>query len=114
MNNLAYFLAATGDNLDEALRLARAAVNKSPQDPNFEDTLGYIYMKRDNNDEAMQIFDKLIQSYPQEPSFAYHLGLTWYQKGDRAKAKSLLMQALQMRPRQDLETEIRDVLTRLD
>ncbi|MBZ5610365.1 MAG: tetratricopeptide repeat protein [Acidobacteriia bacterium] len=114
MNNMAYLLAETGDNLDEALKLARAAVAKAPRDPNFADTLGFIYMKRDKNDEALQIFDKLVRSFPQEPSYAYHTGIAWYQQGDRTKAKNMLTHALELRPPVEMETEIRDVLSRLD
>jgi Flp pilus assembly protein TadD len=114
MNNMAYFLAATGDNLDEALQLAKAATAKMPQEPNFADTLAYIYMKRDQNDDAIEIFNKLVSAFPHEPSFTYHLGLTWYQKGDRTKAKSLLARALQLNPPKDTENEIRDILARLN
>jgi tetratricopeptide (TPR) repeat protein len=113
MNNLAYLLAQTGDSLDEALRLARKAVNKSPDNPAFLDTLGYVYLKRDQNDDALNIFQNLILKYPNDPACAYHTGLAWYQKGDRAKAKTLLSHALELQPPKDIEAEANDLLRRI-
>ena len=58
MNNLAFLLAETGESLDEALKLARQAVGKEPNNPAFLDTLGFVYLKRDKNDDAIDIFNK--------------------------------------------------------
>ena len=114
MNNLAFLLAQTGDSLDEALKLARKAVGKAPNNPAYLDTLGYVYLKRDQNDEALDIYTNLNRRYPDDPACAYHTGMAWYQKGDRAKAKTLLSHALELRPSKDVESGASDLLSRVN
>jgi tetratricopeptide (TPR) repeat protein len=114
MNNLAYLLAETGDDLDQALKLARQAANKSAGEPYFSDTLAYIYLRKDQNEEALQIFERLVRGYPNEPIFLYHLGMTYFQKGDVRNAKATLTHALQLRPPKDVETGITDLMTRIN
>ncbi|HTH51845.1 MAG TPA: tetratricopeptide repeat protein, partial [Pyrinomonadaceae bacterium] len=48
-NNLAWIIAENGGNLDEALQLATLATTKSPNSPNFFDTLGWVYLKKGLN-----------------------------------------------------------------
>ena len=110
LNNLAFLLAETGDSLDEALKLAKEAVSKDPNNPAYLDTLGYVYLKRDKNDDALDIFNKLIRTYPDDPTCAYHLGMALYQKGDIAKAKAQFEHALDRRPPSDVENSIHDLL----
>ena len=114
MNNLAFLLAQTGDSLDEALKLARKAVGKAPNNPAYLDTLGYVYLKRDQNDEALDIYTNLNRRYPDDPACAYHTGMAWYQKGDRSRAKTLLSHALELRPPKDIESGANDLLTRVN
>src|SRR6185295_5834498 len=45
-NNLAWMYATTGGNLDRALQLAQAATAKMPNDPEVQDTLGWIYLRK--------------------------------------------------------------------
>ncbi len=114
MNNLAFLLAETGDDLNEALRLARKAVGKSPNEPYFADTLGFIYLKRNQADQALDIYDNLVRKHPDDPTFAFHMGMAWYQKGERAKAKVVLAHALKLRPPKDIEVGVNDLLSRID
>jgi tetratricopeptide (TPR) repeat protein len=114
MNNLAYLLAETGDDLDQALQLARQAVNGGSKEPYFEDTLGFVYLRKGQNDEAAQIFDRLVRSHPGEPIFTYHLGMTYFQMGDRARAKAILTKTLQLRPPKDVATGATDLIGRLN
>jgi tetratricopeptide (TPR) repeat protein len=114
MNNLAFLLAETGDDLDQALKLAQEAINGGSTQPYFEDTLGYIYLRKGKNDQAMQIFDQLVRSFPREPIFSYHLGMTYFQMGDRTRAKAILTKTLQMRPPKDVETGASDLIARLN
>ena len=114
MNNLAYLLAETGDDLDQALKLAQQAINGGSTQPYFEDTLGFIYLRKGKNDKAMQIFDQLVRNFPREPIFSYHLGMTYFQMGDRTRAKALLTKTLQLRPPKDVETGASDLIGRLN
>ena len=114
MNNLAFLLAKNGDDLDEALKLSKTAVNKAPRQPYFEDTLAFIYLKKGQNEEAMQIFNRLARSYPNEPIFTYHLGMAYFQMGDRAKAKAILTRALRLRPSKEVEAGVTDLISRIN
>jgi tetratricopeptide (TPR) repeat protein len=114
MNNLAFLLAETGDNLDQALKLAHRAVEAAPNNSAFADTLGYVYLKRGQNDDALEIFNRLAQQYPNDPTCAYHSGLAWYQKGDMVRAKAELTRALDRMPSNEIETDARDLLRRLE
>lgn len=114
MNNLAFLLAETGDSLDEALKLARQAVSKEPNNPAFLDTLGYIYLKRDKNNQALEIFTDLSRRYPDDPTCAYHYGMALYQNGNVAQAKTELAHALDRRPPTDVENSIHDLLNHIN
>jgi len=114
LNNLAFVMAETGDNLDQALKLARQAAEKAPDSPFYADTVAYIHLKKDQNDQAIAILDGLVRKYPNNPDFAYHAGIGWYQMGQRSRAKSELARALQLVPPGSTETAIRDLLNRIN
>ena len=98
LNNVAFFLADTGGDLDEALRLAKNALAKIPGQPSFSDTIGYIYLKKGLLDSAIQSFSLLAQRYPNSAGFRYHLGLALFQKGEKAVARKELETALANHP----------------
>ncbi|HUI79031.1 MAG TPA: tetratricopeptide repeat protein [Bryobacteraceae bacterium] len=110
MNNMAFALAEDGENLTEALKLARQATEKAPSVPYFADTLAYVYLRKDQNDQAMAILDKLTRKYPNNPDFAYHAGMAWYQMGQPAKAKTELARALDLSPSKETTNAINDLL----
>ncbi len=80
-NNLAYFLADHGRNLDEAMDLAVHATRVEPTNPLTLDTLGYIYLQKGQAEEAA---DTLEQAH------AYALQLT---PGQRAEIAIRLVRA---------------------
>ena len=90
LNNVAFFLADTGGDLDEALRLVRNALAKMPGQPSFSDTIGYIYLKKGMLDSALQSFSTLARKYPTSASFRYHFARALLQKGDKAVARKEL------------------------
>lgn len=112
LNNAAYFLADTGGDLDEALRLAQHALEKSPGQPGFSDTVGYIYLKKGLNDSAVQTFRNLARKYP-HAIFRYHLGLALYVKGDKTAARKELETALAGHPSPGDEARIRELLQKI-
>lgn len=59
-NNLAWLLAADGGNLDEALTLAHAAVERNQTVAGFYDTLGWIYYKRESSASAVELLKKAV------------------------------------------------------
>ena len=114
MNDLAYLVAETGGNLQEALELAQSALRKKPQQPNFQDTLGSIYQKTGQTDSALQVFNNLVRQYPDSPTFRYHLAFSLVQKGDRTKAREALTAALAQKPSGRLDSDIRQLLSKLN
>jgi Flp pilus assembly protein TadD len=112
-NNLAFLMAENGGNLDEALRLAQQAVQRLPDQPNFADTLGYVYLKKNLNDSAIQVFRGLAKKYPNDSSFHYHFGLALMQTGDKARARLELATALSGNPPADLRRKIETAIAKI-
>jgi tetratricopeptide (TPR) repeat protein len=113
MNNLAVLITDSGGNLDEAMKLAQVAMQKVPTQPDFADTLGWIYVKKNWNDSALQVFQGLTQKFPGNANYHYHFGMALLQKGDRRTAKTELQTALSMNPSPDVRQNIEAALARI-
>jgi predicted Zn-dependent protease len=114
MNNLAYLIVETGGSLMEAQKLAQTAVQKEPRQYGFMDTLGWIYQKTGQTDSAIQIFGNLTRQEPKNPVYQYHLAVSLVQKGERAKAREALAAALALKPEGNLDSEIRQLLSKVN
>ncbi len=112
LNNAAFFLADSGGDLDEALRLAQRALQAIPNQPVFSDTVGYIYLKKGLNDSALQTFSNLARKYP-FAIFHYHLGLALYATGDKTASRKELQSALSNNPSPEDKVRIRELLNKL-
>ncbi|HJZ96363.1 MAG TPA: tetratricopeptide repeat protein, partial [Candidatus Solibacter sp.] len=113
LNNLAFLLADTGGNLEDAMSMIRKALKSSGEMPGTLDTLGWIYFKQHALDSAAQVFASLTRKYPANPTCHYHLALAMLGKGDRAQAKTELQVALANNPSTQEVTEIRKALAGL-
>lgn len=113
LNNLAYLLAESGQDLDHALTLAQRAKQRMPNDPNVSDTLGWIYIKKNLSEQAIQIYRDLVQKNPNHVTWRYHLAMALYQKGDKLAARRELETCLRNKPTRDEETKIRELMARL-
>ena len=111
-SNAAYLIAETGGSLDEAMKFATRATQLDSRQPNYTDTLGWVYLKRNLNDSAIQVFRVLTQKYPNDPTFHYHFGLALLQQGDRATARTELKTALTRKPSQEVKRNIESVLAK--
>jgi len=112
LNNAAFFLADSGGDLDEALRLAQHALEKVPGQPGFSDTVGYIYLKKGLNDSALQTFRNLARKYP-HAIFHYHFGLALYMGGDKPAARKELQYALAGNPSPEDKARIEELLHKI-
>jgi tetratricopeptide (TPR) repeat protein len=97
-NNLAFMNAESGTDLDLALQLARAASAAKPDEPEINDTLGWVYYKRDLAVLATGPLQKSVESVPGNPTYRYHLGMSYVKTGDTAKAREMLQEALKLDP----------------
>ena len=69
-----------------------------PNEPEFNDTLGWVYYKQDNTDMALQFIQRAIERDPKNPQFHYHLGLVYAKQGEDSKAIAALKRALAIDP----------------
>jgi Flp pilus assembly protein TadD len=115
MNNLAFALAESGGQtqLDEALRFTQRAVQLHPNETDFQDTLGWVYLKKGMPDRAAEVFSRICKQSPENSSYQYHLGLALLNQRDKAGAKKAFDIALASRPARGEEQQIRTALGRL-
>src|SRR5262249_582845 len=112
-NNLAWLYAQHGGNLDVALGLAQTAVQRAPDQPQVNDTLGWIYYKKDLPGQAIAALRRSVEKDSTNPIYHYHLALAYSQGGDRARAKELLERALALDPQFEGSTDARKLLVSL-
>jgi len=112
LNNLAFALAESGQDLDEALRMALSAQKLAKDDSVVADTVGWVYLKKGLTSSALQVFQNNVKKEPKNPSFRYHLAAALLASGDKLKAKEELQKALQSGPSSD-EHNIRQMLAKI-
>jgi tetratricopeptide (TPR) repeat protein len=110
-NNLAYLYIERGQKLDQALQLAQAAKAGRPDDPDINDTLGWVYYKRGLPQLARDPLEQSVKTDPKNPTYQYHLGLTLLKLGEQAGAKAALEAALKLQPDGALAGEAKQALT---
>jgi tetratricopeptide (TPR) repeat protein len=93
-NNLAYIYSEYLGETDKALKLAKAAKDGAPEDPNISDTLGWALYKRGNYDWALTYLQESASKLPDNTEVQFHLGMTYYQLGNLGSAKEALTKAL--------------------
>jgi tetratricopeptide (TPR) repeat protein len=97
-NNLAMLYAEDGTNLDMALQLATAAKQGLPDNPDIDDTLGWVYYKKNLPALAVGPFQESLKKRPDTAEVLYHLGLAYAKMGDNSKAREALEHALKLDP----------------
>lgn len=110
MNNLASLLADTSGNLDEALKLAGTAVRQSPGNAAFNDTLGWVYLKKKDFQSAIHVFEGARDKSPTEVDYRIHLGQALLASGEHNQARSELLVAKRLTPNPQERRMIEDLL----
>lgn len=73
-NNLAMVLTQTGGDLDEAVKLAEAAINASARsEPNYYDTLALIHLTAGRPEDAAYAINQAIKLDPGNPTWRHRL-----------------------------------------
>jgi tetratricopeptide (TPR) repeat protein len=111
LNNLAFILADTGGDTNEALQMVSTAIRKMPNLGQLQDTLAWVQIKRHNTAEALPILKTLTTKYPEDPIYRYHYAVALIQSGDRASAKAQAETALTQKPSTEIATALRTLLT---
>jgi tetratricopeptide (TPR) repeat protein len=112
-NNLAWDLADSGGNLDDALNYARIAQNKMPDSTNITDTVAWVYYKRGAIKTAIDLLKGCVDKEPQNAVFQFHLGMSYFKNGQRTEARTALMQALKLNPNFPGADEAKSTLAKL-
>ena len=113
-NNLAWMYATRGEQLDRALQLAQSAKDQMPDQPDVNDTLGFVYIKKQLGSLAVPHLQRAIEARPAEPVFYYHLGLAYAQAGNKAAARQALERALGLKEDFGGADDARKLLKTLD
>jgi putative PEP-CTERM system TPR-repeat lipoprotein len=112
-NNLAFMYAESNGNLDIALQLAQAAKASAPNDPDVNDTLGWVYYKRDLPKLAVEPLEHSVKTDPRNPVYQYHLGLVYGKLGDTERARTTLRQALSLEIDPATASDVKKALSEL-
>jgi Flp pilus assembly protein TadD len=107
LNNLAFLLAESNGDLDDALTKAQRAKQLLPNLYEISDTLGWIYLKKNLADQAIDVFKDLVVKQPNHSTYHYHLGMAYAQTGDKLK------EALKYNPAKEEKDKIQQLITRL-
>jgi Tfp pilus assembly protein PilF len=97
-NNLAWMMAEEGRDLDEALALARTAVEVMPNRSEALDTLGWVYYRQELPALAIGPFERSIAGDANNPVYHYHFALALARSGETARARRAVGVALQLKP----------------
>jgi len=115
-NNLGYFLAEMGINLERAERLIRKALTDRPDELSFQDSLGWVFYKQGKFRESARLFgritDKIQLGHPGIAIMLDHAGDAYYRLGETQKAIELWEKALKQTEKEKLkDSEFRRVET---
>lgn len=97
-NALGYLFAELGSNLEEAVELVKKALQKSPQNAAYLDSLGWVYYKQGRLDEALTELQKAAHYMPDNVEIQDHLGDVYLKKGQKQKAILMWEKAIQLEP----------------
>lgn len=109
-NNLAYLLSLGGKNLDEALALGRKASQLVPGNLEFQDTLGFVYLKKGMASEAVSVLQAIADAVPENPTYQLHFAQALLAAGNKVKAQAVLKAAAALPAPASLKAEIDQAL----
>ena len=103
MNNYAYFLSLSGQDLDKAESMSAKAVNANPNNATFLDTYAWVYFKKKNYDMALFYIRSAITNVDSpNADILEHFGDILYMTGDKEEAVKQWEKALELSPDNDV------------
>ena len=95
LNNLAYLLIESGNQTEEPMKYAQRAVELSPGNPDFEDTLGWILYRRAVYDLSVRHLETAVAKKSTALPY-YHLAMACMKAGKEERGRAALQTALRM------------------
>lgn len=74
LNYLGYLLADNGRELEEAIRLIQRALDADPDNPSYQDSLGWAYFRRGDMEQAEKYLSPAAERLPRNSVIQDHLG----------------------------------------
>jgi tetratricopeptide (TPR) repeat protein len=109
LNALGYSLADRSHKLPRAEMLVRKALEASPDNPAFLDSLGWVLFRRGDVPGAMKYLERAYRIFP-DSEIASHWGEALWVNGKQSEARSLWARALARAPE---SKPLRDTIERL-
>ena len=98
LNYLGYTYAEMGENLDEAEKLIKKALEIKPEDGYIIDSLGWVYYQKGQYKKALEILKKAHKLASKDPIITEHLGDVYSKNGLYQEALKYYRQALKLKP----------------
>jgi tetratricopeptide (TPR) repeat protein len=115
-NYLGYLFAERGENLDEAEKLIKKALELKPNDGFYLDSLGWVYYQMGKPKKAQPFFEKALKVEPKEGVIMEHLADVIRKIGNLKKAKKVYLEALKVKisaqDRKRVEGKIEEIKTK--
>jgi Flp pilus assembly protein TadD len=97
LNALGYSLADRNQKLPRAEQLIRKALDASPDNPAFLDSLGWVRFRRGDIPGALPHLERAYRIFP-DPEIASHWGELLWMSGKQAEARALWARSLARSP----------------
>ncbi len=114
LNYLAFTFAESNDNLDEAEKLVRRALEIEPHDGYILDTLGWILYKQGKFLDSIRILEAALKNQPNEAIIAEHLGDAYTKHQLVEKAHQMYRRAADNEKDESKVRGIREKITALE
>ncbi len=96
LNYLAFSWADAKENLEQAEKMGKRALELEPTDGYIIDTLGWVYFQRGNLREALRYLEIAHKYQPQVPIIAEHLGDVYAKQALTEKALDMYHKAIEL------------------
>ena len=93
-NNYAYSLVERNVKLDQALEMAKKAIEIEPENPSYLDTIGWVYFKLRDFKKAKKYISQSVELNDKNAIVLEHLGDVLMETNDTDEAVELYKKAL--------------------
>jgi len=109
-NFVGYSLAVHNQNLEKAHKLLEMAIEAEPDNPAYQDSLGWVYFRMGNFAKASYWLLKAVEQMPDDVIVLDHVIRTLIETGKFSRAKEFLSRAFEISPDDKDLLECRELL----